>query len=170
VEIRAVRPDEYEILGRLTEVAYTSVDGYEAEPEYLVQLRDIAGRAEAAATAVLVAVDGGRVVGGVTYVADPSSPMAEHDEANVAGIRMLAVDPGAQGRGIGEALTRACLDRARAEGRTAVVLHSTPWMHTAHRLYGRLGFERDPALDWEPVPGLTLLGYRLDLDGDAQRR
>jgi predicted N-acetyltransferase YhbS len=169
VEIRAVRPDEYEILGELTEVAYASIDGYEAEPDYVLQLRDIAGRAEAPATAVLVAVVGDRVLGGVTYVADPSSPMAEHEEPNVAGIRMLAVDPGAQGRGIGEALTRACLDRARAEGRAAIVLHSTAWMHTAHRLYGRLGFERDPTLDWEPAPGLTLLGYRLDLDGDAPR-
>jgi ribosomal protein S18 acetylase RimI-like enzyme len=26
---------------------------------------------------------------------------------------MLAVDPAAQGRGVGEALVRACLDRAR---------------------------------------------------------
>jgi predicted N-acetyltransferase YhbS len=163
VEIRAVRPEEHVLLGDLTVDAYAAIDGYAAEPEYVRQLRDIPRRAAAAATVVLVAVEGDRILGGITYVADPSSPMAEHDEPNVAGIRMLAVDPTVQGRGIGEALTRACLDRARAQGCSGVVLHSTTWMHAAHRLYGRLGFTRDASLDWEPVPGLLLLGFRLDL-------
>jgi hypothetical protein len=33
-----------------------------------------------------------------------------------------------------------------------------------HRLYRRLGFRRDPALDWEPEPDLWLRGFRLRLD------
>jgi hypothetical protein len=36
-------------------------------------------------------------------------------------------------------------------------------MSGAHRLYERLGFVRDEAMDWEPVPGINLLGYRVDL-------
>jgi len=36
-------------------------------------------------------------------------------------------------------------------------------MTAAHRLYGRLGFVRAPELDWEPVPGIVLLGFRLPL-------
>jgi len=33
-----------------------------------------------------------------------------------------------------------------------------------HELVGqRLGFRRDPELDWTPAPGVTLLGYRIDL-------
>jgi GNAT superfamily N-acetyltransferase len=164
VDIREVRPDEHEKLGELTVVAYGSVPGYAPEPDYELELRDVATRAVAPATAVIVAVDDdGTLLGGVTYVASPESPFAEHDAADAAGIRMLAVDPSGQGRGVGEALTVACIERARAEGRAALVLHSTTYMTTAHRLYGRLGFGRAPDLDWEPIPGLVLLGFRLPL-------
>jgi predicted N-acetyltransferase YhbS len=164
--IRPIRPDEYALLGEITVRAYGALGDYTPGPSYEAELRDVRHRAEAPATAVLVAVDpenGGRVLGGVTYVEDPSSPMAEHDETDAAGIRMLAVDLGAQGRGIGEALMRVCIERARTAGRRHVVLHSTPWMRTAHRLYGRLGFERDPSLDWRPIPDVPLLGFRLRL-------
>lgn len=33
----------------------------------------------------------------------------------------------------------------------------------AHRLYERLGFVRLPEKDWSPLPGIDLLGLRLDL-------
>ena len=76
---------------------------------------------------------------------------------------MLAVAPEAQGRGVGEALSRACVARARAAGRGQILLHSTDRMTTAHRLYERLGFARDASLDWEPLPGFWLRGFRLRL-------
>ena len=60
---------------------------------------------------------GRRVLGGVTYVPGPGSPFAEFTDPDAAGIRMLAVADDAQGRGVGEALGRACIDRARAAGR-----------------------------------------------------
>ena len=44
-------------------------------------------------------------------------------------------------------------------------------MRAAVRLYERLGFARDPALDFSPAPGVTVKGYRLPLrDGDGSRR
>jgi ribosomal protein S18 acetylase RimI-like enzyme len=165
VQVRDIRPDEYEVLGALTLEAYTTLDGHVNEAEYEAELQDVATRAEAAATAVLVAADeDSTILGGITYIGGPSSPFAEHDEPDTAAIRMLAVANAAQRRGVGEALVQACLDRARAEGQRQVVLHSTTWMHTAHRLYERLGFERDTTLDWTPVPQVPLLGYRLRLD------
>jgi hypothetical protein len=39
-------------------------------------------------------------------------------------------------------------------------------MHTAHRLYERLGFSRLPERDWTPVPGITLRCYSLELVTD----
>jgi hypothetical protein len=42
-------------------------------------------------------------------------------------------------------------------------------MAAAHRLYARLGFARDVSLDWEPVPGFWLRGFRLRLDREAER-
>jgi GNAT superfamily N-acetyltransferase len=165
LQVRPARPDEYAALGELTVAVYAAVEPVTTETGYTDELRDVAGRA--AGADVLVAVDdeaGGAVVGGVTYVPDPSSPSAEFTDADAAGIRMLAVAAAAQGRGVGEALTRACIDRARASGRGQILLHSTDRMTTAHRLYLRLGFARDPSIDWEVVPGYWLRGFRLRLD------
>lgn len=172
VQIRAAHPHEYAALGELTVAAYASVDPSTLEGDYADELRDVAGRASGAD--VLIAVDtaggsaggdgGGLVLGGVTYVPGPDSPSAEFSAHDGAGIRMLAVAPEARGRGVGEALTRACIDRARAAGRGQVLLHSTDQMTVAHRLYQRLGFVRDPTLDWEPEPGVHLRGFRLRLD------
>lgn len=160
-----MRPDEYEAVGELTVQAYRSValDDFAAADteEYAPELRDVAGRA--AAADVLVALAGGRLVGSVTYVPDTTGAMAEFDEPGTASIRMLAVDPGAQGAGVGKALTRACIERARAAGRRAVLLHSTEWMTAAHRMYEGLGFRRDTSLDWVVNPNLKLRAYRLDL-------
>ena len=93
-------------------------------------------RAGLPATTVLAAVDpaAGDPLGGVTYVADGSSPLAEFGAEDAAGFRMLAVAPAARGRGVGEALAVACIERARSDGRAAVLIHSTPWMTAAHRL------------------------------------
>jgi ribosomal protein S18 acetylase RimI-like enzyme len=164
MEIRPVRPDEYEPLGAITLNAYLALDGAIGSSDYQNDLRDVRARAEAPATTVLVAVDDdGRLLGGVTYVSDVSSPLAEFDEEGTAGIRMLAVDPGLQRRGAGVALSRACLDRARAERRRQVVLHSTRDNVVAQTLYQGLGFERAPDLDWSPVEGVNLVGFRLSL-------
>lgn len=155
------RPEEYEPLGEITVRAYTAIDPG-VLGEYMDELRDVAGRA--AAAEVLVATDGdGLLLGGVTYVPGPSSAAAEFEEADAAGIRMLAVSPAAQGRGVGEALTVACIDRARAAGKAQVRLHSSDWMAAAHRLYERLGFVRDPDDDWSPREGVNLLAYVLKL-------
>jgi len=164
VEIRPVRTEEFTELGDLTVDAYAGIGHLDDDGEYEAELRDVAGRASGAV--VLVAVDGDRVAGGVTYVPDRASPYAEFDAEHAAGIRMLAVHPERQGQGVGEALMRECLTRARAEGRREVILHSTPQMAAAHRLYDRLGFGRDPNLDWWPTAGIELLGFRCHLAAD----
>jgi len=158
VVVREARPEEYARLGELVVAAYRSLPEFD-EPGYEPELRDVASRAQEAV--VLVAVDavGDAPLGCVTYVPGPESPWAELLQPGEAGIRMLAVDPGARGRGAGTALTRACLERAGAEGRKAVVLHSLAYMRAAQAIYTRLGFARQPDRDWEPVPGIHLLGF-----------
>ncbi len=110
-----------------------------------------------------MAVDGDTEapLGCVTFVPDASSPYAELLEGAEAGIRMLAVHPGAQRRGTGRALLAACTGRAKELRRTALILHTTPWMTSAHRLYETSGFERLPDRDWAPVPEVHLMAYRL---------
>ncbi len=162
IEVRPVRPTEHERLGRLIVAAYRALPGAVDEPDYERELADVAARA--ASATVLVAVDAAEtVLGGVTYVDGPGNPWAERLSAGDAGMRMLAVDPSAQGRGIGRLLVEAVVARARAAGRRRLVLHTTPWMVSAHRLYERLGFRRAPELDWQPLPKVPLRAYVLDL-------
>jgi GNAT superfamily N-acetyltransferase len=168
MEIRLARAEEYEALGKLTLSVYTSTDSrtVEADDGYDEELADVGRRA--ADADVLVAVDpDGSVLGGVTYVPGPESSSAEFTDPDTAGIRMLAVAESARGRGVGEALVRACVARAVAAGKHRLALHSTDRMTTAHRLYTRLGFTRDPTADWEVFPHFALLGFRLDLASEG---
>lgn len=165
IEIRAADPTEYDAIGEITAQAYV-LDGLLAFGEsdwYLGELRDVAKRA--AAAEVLVALLGGEPIGTVTYV-PAGGPMADLARPGEAEIRMLAVSRAARGRGAGEALVRACVDRAKAaDGCTGMVLSTQPIMHAAHRVYERLGFTRAPARDWNPIKGVefTLLTYELTL-------
>lgn len=165
--VREVRPEEYEALGALTVAAYRAIIGDDIDAGYSMELADVATRAGVAD--VLVAVDDhGQLLGGITYIPEPG-PMAWFVGDGDAGMRMLAVDPAAQGRGAGALLVRACIDRAQAAGKTRLLLHTTRSMVVAHRLYERAGFRRDPACDRVLEDGLLLLGYVLDLGDRAPR-
>jgi ribosomal protein S18 acetylase RimI-like enzyme len=58
-----------------------------------------------------------------------------------AWIEDVVVDGEARGRGVGELLNRAALDRARGLGARTVDLTSRPSREAANRLYRRIGFE-----------------------------
>jgi ribosomal protein S18 acetylase RimI-like enzyme len=161
IRVREILPDEHPRLGELTVAAYLEIPGVADEGEYLSELCDVEGRA--AQVPVLVAVDDDRaVLGGIAYVPGPG-PLAEIERDDEAGIRMLAVAPEAQGRGIGRALVEACIARARAEGKHRLVLLTLPTMTVAQGLYRSLGFERDEANDWEYEPGRVLWSFALAL-------
>ncbi len=165
VEVRPARPEEYAEAGAVVVAAYRALPGTALTGSYAAELADVAGRV--AGAEVLVAADGTALLGCVTFVLDPSSPLAGHLRPDEAAIRMLGVDPAAQGRGVGAALVEACVTRARAAGRAAVFLHSTPWMAAAHRVYERAGFQRTPDRDRQPVPEVPLLAFRLALVGSG---
>ena len=159
--IRAARAQEYAAVGELTARVYLDAGFVAAGHPYEPVLKDAAGRARKAE--LLVAVDGDRVVGSVTFAAG-GSPYADTAEGpDEADFRMLVVDPAARGRGVGEALVRACAARARDTGARVLRLSTQPDMHAARRLYERLGFVRTPELDWSPLPGVRLLAYALPL-------
>lgn len=158
IEVRDARPEEYPEIADVTVRAYRPVFGDLGD--YEDDLRDVAGHA--ASARVLAAVVDGAVLGTATCVID-GGPLVEWPDPEAAGIRFVAVVPEAQGRGVGRALTEACVRLARDAGRPRVLLHTSDRQLAARRLYARLGFERAPELDWEPEPGLWLRGYRLEL-------
>jgi ribosomal protein S18 acetylase RimI-like enzyme len=161
VGIRPVQPSEYRRAGEVVVAAYAALPGAHNSGGYASELADIGRRVKEAE--VFVAVNEVDVIGCVTLVPDATSPWAELLDDDEAGIRMLAVDPGCQSRGVGQLLLDACIARAETLGRAALFLHSTPWMNAAHRLYQRNHFVRVPERDWLPDPEVPLLAFRLTL-------
>jgi ribosomal protein S18 acetylase RimI-like enzyme len=87
------------------------------------------------ATDLLLAYDDGTIVGSLTLA------LFRIPTGLRAWIEDVVVDEAARGQGVGEALNRAALDRAREAGATTVDLTSRPSREAANRLYQRLGFE-----------------------------
>lgn len=83
---------------------------------------------------VWVAIKAGSVVGFVALKLDTESSLGE--------IYMVAVDPAAQGQGIGAALTAFALGHMRAAGMTIAMVETggDPGHAPARRTYEKLGF------------------------------
>lgn len=161
IVVRPIEPADFEAVGRLTVDAYRADGQLDGDTGYDSVLADVAARAGDGE--IFVAADPAGVVLGAVLFVVPGSRFSELAAPGEAEFRMLAVDPRAQGRGVGRALVRACIARAEHDGATAVVICTRDFSYRAHRLYEGLGFVRVPDLDWTPVAGVNLLGLRLDL-------
>lgn len=160
IEVRRVRPQEYDAAGRLTTEVYDRGGFVPAGTAYSSKLGDVRHRAEHGET--YVAVEQGLVLGVVTFcpVGSPYREIAQGDDD--AEFRMLAVAEEARGRGVGTALVEHCLARAREVAARRMVNWTMSQMRPAHRLYEGLGFVRLPALDLRERD-LHLLTYVLEL-------
>jgi len=99
---------------------------------------ELAEVARSEASHLLVARDGGTIVGSLTLV------LFRIPTAMRAWIEDVVVDESARGQGVGEALNREALRLAAEAGAKTVDLTSRPSREAANRLYQRLGFkERD---------------------------
>ena len=163
MHIRPARAEELTAVGELTVQAYVADGLLSHDDWYAGELR--AADKRAAEAELLVAVDGDQLLGTVTFT-QPGSPWAEISQPGEAEFRMLAVAPEARRRGVGSALARWCVDRAREQGCTSVVISSHPDMHTAHRMYERMGFVRAAERDWDASDTVRLVAYVLDLTTD----
>ena len=105
------------------------------------------------AGALLVAETAGGIVGCVAL--RPFEPPA------VGEIKRLYVRPAGRGHGLGNTLTRAILDCARAAGYERVRLDTLPTMAGAQALYRALGFRDIPAYRHSPVPGTIYMELEL---------
>ena len=153
-EIRPAVAAEFAAVADVCEAAYGPY--LEVAGPYRAVLRDVARRA--AHAELLVATDGGGVLGTVTFVPD-GGPLGEIAGPDEAEFRMLAVDPAAQGRGVGGALLARIVEESATRGKAAVVCSSQRQMGAAHRLYERAGFRRAPERDWSPMSGVDLLAF-----------
>ncbi|WP_327068876.1 GNAT family N-acetyltransferase [Kitasatospora sp. NBC_01250] len=166
--IRRAHREDLAPAGEVTVEAFVG-DGHTApDAEYVNLLRDAHRRA--AEAELLVAVDpadlsqgpGGRLLGCVTFAVG-GTPWADIATPEEGEIRMLAAAASARGRGVGEALVRACVRRSRELGLTGMAFSTRPAMTAAHRIYERVGFTRSPERDWCPRPGIDLWVYAMSL-------
>ena len=98
-------------------------------------------RADGDLTISLVVDADGALVGQVAF-----SPLTAGNEDGWLGFGPVAVAPGSQRRGIGSALIRTGLDRAKALGARGVALIGDP------NYYARFGFEGDVGPTYGEVP------------------
>lgn len=173
LQIRGARPDDREAIRAVTLAAYQ---------EYAAPMRAhwagyrqniLETIADALPAEQFVAEYEGTIVG--TVLLYPAGTAMPPSRAGIVRrswpeVRLLAVVPGARGHGIGAALMQECVRRAREAGADALTLHTTTMMQTAMRLYARLGFVRASELDFQPAPGVTIEGYRLDLGAGGKGR
>lgn len=128
-EVRAATPDVHAALARLLPQLNPNLDVPTME-------RIEALMADPHVT-LLVVREGADIVGTATVIVytTPFWIKARLDE--------VVVDASARGRGVGEAVVRACLDVARRKGAQVAELQSGrgPARAAAHRLYKRIGFE-----------------------------
>jgi GNAT superfamily N-acetyltransferase len=165
LDVALARPADFPAIAALNVAAYQEFRpacGEEAWARMRANLEAV--DALAAAAALLVVRDGGRIVGSVAYL--PAGRTAPPLPREWASVRMLAVAPGARGRGVAAALMHACIARARDEGAAVLGLYTTAMMGAARALYARLGFVEDAVLP--PRHGQPCWRYRLDLASPAE--
>jgi GNAT superfamily N-acetyltransferase len=75
-------------------------------------------------------------------------------------MRLLAVPAKFRNRGIAGKLIQFCEEKACREGWQSLTLHTTILMQTAKQMYERRGYVRYPDIDFEPMTGFIVLGYK----------
>ena len=163
VIIRAVRSEEIPEVSELILEAYKQYESLMPPlvwDHYARDMTDVQSRLPV--SDLIVAEWKGGLAGAVTFFPETSSSQ-EGWPPSWASVRLLAVVPNGRGLGIGRELMNECIRRCRESGATALGLHSIEFMKVARRLYDNMGFVRATEYDFEPVAGMTILAYRLDL-------
>ena len=176
VRLRDARAGELdEVAGLLAEV-YAVYRGWlpaRAWERYIGEIVDV--RRRLGESELIVAERAGLLVGTIGLYPEASRSAVERWPQGWASIRTLGVRAGARRQGVGTALARECLRRARDHQATAIGLHTASHMPAATRLYERVGFSRAPEFDIEigemftgrslpPAKSWQAQAYRLDLE------
>ena len=109
---------------------------------------------------------------GTVICTRPTSPARQVAALDEAELHLLAVHPIARRKGVAAALIAACEQRASSLGYSKMVLSTQPTMRTAHRVYERHGYRRNPSRDWSiAYTGRRYLVYekRLSLSRKSRR-
>lgn len=136
--------------------AYEREYGWRERFEYLmIQIAaDILRDFDPARERIWIAERNGERVGSVCVVSESKT---------VARLRLLLVEPGARGSGLGQTLVHQCIDFARAAGYRKMVLWTQQVLHAARGIYEDAGF-RLVGMKKHSDFGVTLVGETWELD------
>ncbi len=161
-------PDEFSEIGELLVQVYSQLEGFpkpKNQPKYYDMLLNVGVLTNKPETELLVAItQENRIAGAVVYFGDMKyygSGGSATKETCSSGFRLLAVNPGYRGHGVGKLLTLECIRKAQKKRNSQVIIHTTNAMQTAWKMYESLGFKRSVDLDFMqgdlPVFGFKLL-------------
>ena len=154
VIVREATPEELPSIGALRVEAYERGGFLRPGDPYAGTLRALGGQGDGT---VLVAEDGGRLLGTIMLAAGAAIELAgTAGAADITGPGRRAGQPGPRGRPAAAARGH---QPGRGGGVHRLLLSTQPTMRAAHSLYESEGFRRAPELDWQPIPGYTLLVY-----------
>ncbi len=153
VTIRPERPGDEAAIHALTAAAFKDMPFSNGDEQHLVD----ALRRDGDLTLSLIAEDGERIVGHITF-----SPVTVSDGTNDwSGLGPVSVSPELHGKGIGGALVRRGIADLRERGCGGIVVLGDP------AYYSRFGFERMEALSYPGGPAEYF--HCLLLDGEQPR-
>lgn len=141
--LRAPKPGDLGIIIHRQAVLYNSEYGYDSSYEALIAqiLAEFHRSFDPDREAAWIAELDGRMVGSIFLV--------QASEPETGKLRLLYVEPDARGAGVGGALVRACVERARAIGYQRLELWTDSQLTSARRLYRRAGFVlRETKNEW----------------------
>jgi ribosomal protein S18 acetylase RimI-like enzyme len=141
VNVRLARPDDEAVLSRIDRATWSEWSS--PAPPPATERPFFSG--DLRPEDVLVAERDGTVVGWAKIEHPTPFPSSAH----VWTITGLAVDPAAQGKGVGRALVEALADEARSRGARRLTLRVFAPNEGARRLYERCGFEVEGVLKGE---------------------
>jgi GNAT superfamily N-acetyltransferase len=155
IRLKDYEDAEAENLNRLAVSAFEQFrHHYEDWPAMLAGLSKIS--ALSTSGELIVAELESKLAGAVAYFGPDSQKAAFFDQRWPI-IRMLVVDPAFRGKGIGRALSDACIARAKRDGSPIIALHTSPIMSVALPMYLRMGFVK--AYDAPPIFGVAYAVY-----------
>ena len=155
IQLRDYEDADAENLNRLAVSAFEQFRHlYEDWPAMLAGLSKTS--ALSASGEIIVAELQSKLAGAVAYFG-PNSQKAAFFDQRWPIIRMLVVDPAFRGKGIGQALSDACIARARRDGSPTIALHTSPIMSVALPMYLKMGFAK--AHDAPPIFGVAYAVY-----------
>ena len=160
---------QFSEIGQLLVDVYSKLEGFpgmDEQPDYYKMLANVGAFTKKPDTEILIAVSLTReILGAVVYFGDLKhygSGGTATEVKNASGFRLLAVSPAARGLGVGRALAKACIEKAKARNHSQVVIHTTDFMKTARKLYEEMGFKRSTELDFMQED-YEVYGFRLEL-------